>query len=94
MQARTVPAPVPGLSLTGDVHAATATSADGAQSFPSGPTAALLAAVDGIRTIADISRLAWGAPDGAHPAELCDQAIERFLELERADLVSLDGDHR
>jgi len=94
VQARTVPAPVPGLSLTGDVHAATATSADGAQSFLSGPTAALLAAVDGIRTIADIARLAWGAPDGAHPAELCDQAIERFLELERADLVSLDGDHR
>ena len=91
VRARSVPAPLPGLSLTGDVHAATATSTDGTQSFLSGPTAALLAAVDGRRTIADIALAAWGTPEGAHPDDLCDQAIERFLELERAELVILDA---
>ena len=34
LRARTVPTPVPGLSLTGDVHAATATSAHGARELP------------------------------------------------------------
>ena len=54
-----------------------------------GPTAALLSAVDGTRTVPELVARAWGEPQGADPADLIDQALMRLDKLSRAGLVEL-----
>ncbi|MGH9109134.1 MAG: methyltransferase [Acidimicrobiales bacterium] len=54
-----------------------------------GPTAALLHAVDGRRTIAEAAAAAWGHRPDAEPADLVDQAVRRVDQLRRQGLVEL-----
>lgn len=66
----------------------------GSQIVLNGPTAALLCATDGTTNIEDIATIAWGLPNIStnerQRTDLIDQAIERFMELERLGVVSLD----
>lgn len=67
---------------------------NGSQLVLNGPTASLLGITDGNTNIADIATLAWKLPliatDKARHSDLIDQAIERFIELERLGIVSLN----
>jgi|GEM_PF-5259285 len=86
----TIPRPARELCLapTSAVHASAAgVPATGLDA----PDAALLAAVDGTRSVAGIVAHAWGTPAGASPDDLVDQALARLARLARAGLVELSG---
>jgi SAM-dependent methyltransferase len=82
-----IPRPAPQLVIGEDASSRLA-SAGGAPVALNGPTAALLAAVDGSRSIVEVVTAAWGCPSGAQALDLHEQAIERLSELARLGLVS------
>ncbi|HVC24626.1 MAG TPA: methyltransferase [Acidimicrobiales bacterium] len=79
--------PAPGLVIETD-PAARVARADGAPAvLLDGPSAALLAAVDGRRGARELAEAAWGAPPGASSADLADQVRVRLAQLARHGLV-------
>jgi hypothetical protein len=84
-----VPAPTAPFSVTISGDLALVDRGSGAPVALNRPTADLLRATDGARTVAEIVTRAWsGAPSaGSVRTDLEDQAMERFLELEAAGLV-------
>lgn len=85
------PRPTEGLCLSSSPSARVASIPGAAPVVLEGPTAALLAAVDGERSIAELVSVAWGAPVGAATDDLVDQAISRLAQLSRYGLVALVG---
>lgn len=85
---RTRLAPAPGLVLEADPTARVA-RADGVGAvLLDGPSAALLAAVDGRRGPGELAEHAWGSPRGASGPDLTDQARARLAQLARHGLVT------
>ncbi len=78
--------PAPGLVVSAD-HALQTAVADAAASVVESPTAALLRALDGRRTIAEAAAAAWGRLAGAHPADVVDQAVHRVAQLQDQGLA-------
>ncbi|MCU1495402.1 MAG: methyltransferase protein [Acidimicrobiaceae bacterium] len=78
-----------GLELTHDESALRASMPGSAAVILEGPTAALLSAVDGTRTIAELVTKAWGTHPAAARQDLVDQAIARLNQLALVNLVQL-----
>lgn len=57
-----------------------------------GPTAALLEALDGHRTLEDAAATAWGHLAGADRRDVADQAVRRAVRLQRQGLAEPVGD--
>ncbi|HVB06583.1 MAG TPA: methyltransferase [Acidimicrobiales bacterium] len=78
---RDVLAPAPGVT-TGRAGGQASLAGAGLPAMPLDPvTAALVAALDGERTIAAAAARAWGAPVGATPQQLAEQAALRLGDL-------------
>lgn len=78
--------PAPGLVVSADPALQTAVARDAA-SVVEAPTAALLRALDGRRTIAEAAATAWGRLAGADPADVVDQAVHRVAQLQDQGLA-------
>ena len=77
----------PGVDLVADGAVRVATVGGASRAVLEGPTAALLAALDGRRTIAEAAAAAWGRLDGADPTDVTDQAVRRVDQLCQQGLV-------
>ena len=88
-EVRACDVPVPPASLTtGEATGwLAASTGPGSVALVDGPSAALLRAVDGVRSIGEAAEVAWGHPPGAGRADLVDQAIHRLMEARRQGLV-------
>lgn len=81
----------PGVDLVTDGTVRVATLGGASTAVVEGPTAALLDALDGRRTIAEAAAAAWGRLEGADPTDVADQAVRRIDQLRRQGLVAPAG---
>lgn len=77
-----------GVELVVDGTVRVATVGGTAAAVLEGPTAALLAALDGRRTVAEAAVVAWGRLGGADPTDVTDQAVRRVDQLRHRGLVT------
>lgn len=85
-------APARGLRVGLDPGLRTASAHLGTPTPLPAPAAALLAAFDGKRGLADVVATAWGEPEGADQRDLLDQALEQARAFVAAGLLRPNAD--